>query len=108
MRRREIGIIVPDRKIVGSVIKVFEADWNPRQLPAKEPAVEPPDVTVGQRGQKGRKEYRQRSSSRWTSGRKSHEGSDAERIPRLTLIIRNYKARSGTRSETPSRKQFRR
>ena len=38
--RREIGIILPDRKIIGSVMKVFEADWRFAAAPRKEPATE--------------------------------------------------------------------
>ena len=33
--RREIGIILPDRKIIASVIKVFETDWDSRQPPRR-------------------------------------------------------------------------
>jgi cardiolipin synthase len=50
--RREIGIIVPDPKTVGSVIKVFEADWNAASAPPKESVVEPPDATVGKAAKK--------------------------------------------------------
>jgi len=44
--RREIGIIVPDRKVIGSVIKVFEEDWNSTPASKKEVSDEQPHATV--------------------------------------------------------------
>ena len=53
--RREIGIIVPDRKIIASVIKVFEADWDAAAARPKEATVEPPSTTVAKRPKKWRR-----------------------------------------------------
>jgi hypothetical protein len=44
--RREIGIIVPDRKIIASVINIFEKDWAAAVGPRKDIAPEPPETTV--------------------------------------------------------------
>ena len=44
--RREIGIILPDRKIVAAVIKTFESDWNAAVASPKESAAEPANSTV--------------------------------------------------------------
>ena len=44
--RREIGIIVPDRKVISSVIKVFEEDWNSTAAPKKEVIAEQAHETV--------------------------------------------------------------
>lgn len=44
--RREIGIIVPDKKVIGPVIKTFEADWKAAAASPKESTIEPPDATV--------------------------------------------------------------
>jgi phosphatidylserine/phosphatidylglycerophosphate/cardiolipin synthase-like enzyme len=39
--RREIGIIVPDRKSIGAVIQVFESDWNSALLGGNLPLSHP-------------------------------------------------------------------
>jgi phosphatidylserine/phosphatidylglycerophosphate/cardiolipin synthase-like enzyme len=44
--RREIGIILPDRKIIAAVIKIFESDWNAAVASPKESAAEPANSTV--------------------------------------------------------------
>jgi cardiolipin synthase len=38
--RREIGVIVRDRKLAARMIKVFESDWTPPKKPIGAPAVE--------------------------------------------------------------------
>ena len=50
--RREIGIILPDRKIIASVSKIFEADWSAATGPAKEATVEAPNATVAKAARK--------------------------------------------------------
>ncbi|MGH9503340.1 MAG: phospholipase D-like domain-containing protein [Terriglobales bacterium] len=44
--RREIGIILPDRKIIAAVIKTFEADWKLSASSPRKSANEPADATV--------------------------------------------------------------
>src|SRR6478752_6485047 len=44
--RREIGIILPDKKIIAAVTKVFEADWESAVASAKDLNVEAPNATV--------------------------------------------------------------
>lgn len=50
--RREIGIIVPDRKITGSVLKVFEADWSSAAAPRKQPDTDDPNLTAASTAKK--------------------------------------------------------
>ena len=50
--RREIGIILPDKKIIAAVIKTFEADWKAADASAKESTVEPPNATVAKAAKK--------------------------------------------------------
>jgi cardiolipin synthase A/B len=50
--RREIGIIFPDRKIIASVSKMFEADWRFAAAPRKEPAAEGTNNTVASTAKK--------------------------------------------------------
>ena len=49
--RREIGIILPDRKIIAAVIKIFESDWNQRLL-RQRIAAEPANSTVAKAARK--------------------------------------------------------
>ena len=44
--RREIGIIVPDRKIIASVTKIFEKDWAAAVGPRKDVFQERPETTI--------------------------------------------------------------
>jgi cardiolipin synthase len=44
--RREIGIILPDRKIINSVVKVFEEDWDSGAARPNEVVAEPPSSTA--------------------------------------------------------------
>lgn len=44
--RREIGVILVDRKIIAAVIKTFESDWNAAVASREEPAAEAVDATV--------------------------------------------------------------
>jgi cardiolipin synthase len=44
--RREIGIIVSDRKVIDGVIKTFEADWKSAGASPRQTSPEPPDATV--------------------------------------------------------------
>ena len=69
--RREIGIIVPDRKVINSVLKVFEADWKSAAARANEPR-SGARHNCGKSRQEGRKEYCQGSSARGPCGRASH------------------------------------
>ena len=50
--RREIGIILPDKKIIASVTKVFEADWESAVASPKELNVEAPNATVAKAAKK--------------------------------------------------------
>jgi cardiolipin synthase A/B len=50
--RREIGIIVPDKKVISAVVKTFEADWKTAAAPAKENTIEHPDDTVAKAAKK--------------------------------------------------------
>jgi phosphatidylserine/phosphatidylglycerophosphate/cardiolipin synthase-like enzyme len=50
--RREIGIIFSDRKIIASVMKVFEADWRSAASPRKEPDTDLPDNTAASTAKK--------------------------------------------------------
>ena len=50
--RREIGIIFPNRKIVASVMKVFEADWRSAAAPRKEPGTDLPNNTAARTAKK--------------------------------------------------------
>jgi cardiolipin synthase A/B len=50
--RREIGIILPDKKIIASVTKVFEADWESGVASAKDLNVEAPNATVAKAAKK--------------------------------------------------------
>ena len=50
--RREIGVIVPDRSVIASVIKTFEQDWKSGEASAKESTVEPPNATVASAAKK--------------------------------------------------------
>jgi hypothetical protein len=49
---REIGIIFPNRKIVASVMKVFEADWRSAAAPMKEPGTDLPNNTAASTAKK--------------------------------------------------------
>jgi len=50
--RREIGIIFPNRRIVASVMKVFEADWRSAAAPRKEPGTDLPNNTAASTAKK--------------------------------------------------------
>ena len=50
--RREIGIILPDKKIIAAVTKVFEADWESGVASAKDLNVEAPNATVAKAAKK--------------------------------------------------------
>ena len=50
--RREIGIILPDRKIIAAVIKTFESDWNTAVVSPKESTAEPANSTVAKAARK--------------------------------------------------------
>jgi len=50
--RREIGIILPDKKIINSIIKTFEADWKAAAASPEESTTEPPDATVAKAARK--------------------------------------------------------
>lgn len=50
--RREIGIIFRDRKIIASVMKVFEADWRSAASPRKEPGADLPTNTAASTAKK--------------------------------------------------------
>ena len=50
--RREIGIILPDKKIIAAVTKVFEADWELGVASAKDLNVEAPNATVAKAAKK--------------------------------------------------------
>ena len=50
--RREIGIILPDKKIIAAVTKVFEADWESAVASAKDLNVEAPNATVAKAAKK--------------------------------------------------------
>ena len=50
--RREIGIIVPDKKVINAVVKTFEADWKAAAAPPKESTIERPDETVAKAAKK--------------------------------------------------------
>jgi len=49
--RREIGVILPDKKVINSVIKTFEADWKAAEVSTREAAIEP-DTTVAKAAKK--------------------------------------------------------
>jgi cardiolipin synthase A/B len=49
--RREIGVILPDKKVINSVIKTFEADWKAADVSPREAAIEP-DTTVAKAAKK--------------------------------------------------------
>ena len=50
--RREIGIILPDKKIIAAVTKVFEADWESAVASAKDLNEEAPNATVAKAAKK--------------------------------------------------------
>jgi cardiolipin synthase len=50
--RREIGIILPDKKIIAGVTKVFESDWESGVASAKDLSVEAPNATVAKAAKK--------------------------------------------------------
>jgi cardiolipin synthase len=50
--RREIGIIVPDKKVINAVVKTFEADWKAAAAPPRESTIERPDETVAKAAKK--------------------------------------------------------
>jgi phosphatidylserine/phosphatidylglycerophosphate/cardiolipin synthase-like enzyme len=50
--RREIGVIVPDKKIIASVTRIFEADWESAIASVKELNLEAPNATVAKAAKK--------------------------------------------------------
>ncbi len=44
--RREIGVILPDKEIINSVIKIFETDWKAAEVSPKETNIQPRNPVV--------------------------------------------------------------